>query len=141
MKDIEIAKQLLEEQGSALVIVKDGNLIFESKEKGIKPLYTAFITLGQDLEGASVVDRVTGRAAAMICVGANIGVLHTKLLSERAIQVLDQSMVEYTYDKLTPYIKNRNQTDTCPVEKLSQGITDIQVLIEKIKGFLSSVSN
>lgn len=141
MKDIDIAKKIIEINDSAIVIVKSGNVIFESKDKGIKPLYTAYTTLGKELEGASVVDRVTGRAAAMICIAADLKALHTKLLSERAVGILEESMIEYTYDRLTPYIKNRTQSDTCPVEKLSKDVTHVDVLIERIKGFLEEMSN
>lgn len=140
MNDLELAKRQIDEMDSAIVIVKDGAIIYESKAKGITPLYTAYTTMKVALEGATVVDRVTGRAAAMLGIGANIKQLHTKLLSERAIELLEASDVSYTYDVLTPYIKNRTKTDTCPVEKLSKGVTDVEVLVKRIKGFLEEMS-
>ncbi|MBN2897876.1 MAG: DUF1893 domain-containing protein [Clostridia bacterium] len=141
ISDIELAKRLIDERDSAIIIVKNGQLIFESKEKGIKPLYTAFTTIRAELAGAALVDRVTGRAAAMLSTGAKIEALHAKLLSERAIEMLEAAGVAYSYDKLVPYIKNRTQTGSCPVEQLSADVTDVQVLVEKIKGFLEAMSN
>jgi hypothetical protein len=140
MCDLKIAKERIDTFDYAIVIVKEGRILYESKAKGIRPLYMAYVTMLSDLEGATVVDRVTGRAAAMLCIGANIKQLHAKLLSERAIGLLDASSISYSYDVLTPYIKNRTQTDTCPVEKLSKGVTDVSLLVEKIKGFLEEMS-
>ena len=139
MKDIDLAKELLEKEKLALVIVKDAKVIFSSKEKGIKPIYTAVNTLKDKLYNSSVADRVIGKAAAMLCKYSNIKVLHTKLISESAIKVLEKENIIFTYDESAPYIKNRDKTDLCPVEKLSSDIDNPNLLIEKITDFLDRI--
>lgn len=139
MKDVDIAREFLEKENYALAIVKDGKLIFSSNERGIKPLYTAVEQLKDELEGSSVADRVTGRAAAMLCIYAEIKELHTKLISENAINVLEETKILYGYEISAPYIKNRDKTGMCPVETLSLKVNNIKELLVEIKNFLESI--
>ena len=49
MKDLELAKETLEERELTLVIVKEGKIIFTSTDRGIKPMYTAVLELKEEL--------------------------------------------------------------------------------------------
>jgi hypothetical protein len=140
MRDIDMAVELLEKEGLALVIVKDSRVIFTSSGKGIKPLYMAHEECGNELEGSSVADRVTGRAAAMICAHAKVKQLKTKLISENAINILKETNIIYEYDECTPFIENRDRTGMCPVETLSLKSGDIDELLRGIKKFLESIN-
>jgi len=136
MKDLELAKKELEEKELTLAIAKEGEIIFTSTDKGIKPMYTAVLKLKEELRGSSVADRVIGRAAAILCKYAGIKELYTKLISDEAIKVLKDGDITFTYDESSPYIKNRDKTDMCPVEKLSQNVDNPEELIQKISEFL-----
>ncbi len=139
MKDLELAKEILEEKELTLAIVKEGKILFTSTDKGIKPIYTAVVGLKEELKGVSVADRVIGRAAAILCKYADIKELYTKLISNEAIKVFENSNIKFFYDESSPYIKNRDKTDMCPVEKLSQDIDSPAELIQKISEFLDSM--
>jgi len=139
MKDVDTAKELLEKEKLALAIVKDGKLVFSSYERGIKPLYTAVEQLKDELEGSSVADKVTGKAAAMLCKYANIKELHTKLISENAMNLLNETSIIYEYDECAPHIKNCDKTGMCPVETLSLEAHNINELLSGIANFLESI--
>jgi hypothetical protein len=139
MKDIELAAALLEEENLTLGIVKDEKVIFSSSDKGISPLYKAVMHHKQELEGSSVADRVTGRAAAMLCVYAGVIKLKTRLISDNAISVLKESNIDYEFEKQTPYIKNRDNTGMCPVENLSLKTNNISELLKEIENFIKSI--
>ncbi|TCO77487.1 DUF1893 domain-containing protein [Marinisporobacter balticus] len=141
MKDIELAKEMLEKSALTLVIVKAEKVIFSSKDKGIKPMYTVIATMKEKLDGASVADRVIGRAAAMLCKYGNIKELHTKIVSEGAVEVLENSNILFKYEEKFPYIKNRDKTDMCPVEKLSQDTDNPALLLKRIQNFLENIKN
>lgn len=141
MKDVDLAKEFLEKEQLTLVIVKEGKVIFSSKDKGIKPMYTAVCELKEKLSGSSAADRVIGKAVAMLCKYANIKELHTKIISEAAVKVLEEGKIIFTYEKSSPYIKNRDKTDMCPVEKLSQNIDNAPLLLERITSFLEGIKN
>ena len=139
MKDIDIAVELLEKEKLALAIVKDGKTIFTSSGKGIKPLYTALQEHKNKLEGSSVADRVTGRAAAMICAYAGIKQLKTKLISDNAINILKETNIIYEYNERALFIENRDRTGMCPVETLSLKTENIEELLKGITNFLESI--
>ena len=108
MKDIELAKDLLKAQEKAIVIVKDGKVIFSSEGKGIKPVYTALSELKDRLQGSSAADRVVGRAAAMIYKHAGIKELSTGLISEKALDVLKNTSIVYWVAKILWKTKQHN---------------------------------
>lgn len=139
MKDLELAKEVLAERELTLAIAKEGKVIFTSTDKGIKPMYTAVLELREELRGASVADKVIGRAAAILCKYADIKELYTMLISDEAIKVFENSNISFFYDESSPYIKNRDKTDMCPVEKLSQDLDSPEELIQKISQFLDSM--
>lgn len=139
MKDIEMAVELLEKEKLALAIVKEGKVIFSSSDKGIMPLYTAIKEQKNELVGSSVADRVTGKAAAMLCVYAGIKQLKTKLISDNAVNVLKETNILFEYGERAPYIKNRDKTGMCPVETLSLKTENIDELFLGIENFLDSI--
>ncbi|HHZ03305.1 MAG TPA: DUF1893 domain-containing protein [Tissierellia bacterium] len=139
MKDIDIAVELLKKNNFTLVVVKEGKVIFSSYDKGINPLYTVLREQKEDLKGASIADRVTGKAAAMLCSYAEIKELKTELISVNAINVLKEANIKYDYVQITPYIKNRDQTGMCPVETLTLKANNIEELLIEIEKFLENI--
>lgn len=140
MKDIDIAKDLLTKEHLALVIVKHGEAIFKSNEKGITPLYTAVNEIKESMKGASVADKVIGKAAAMLCSYAGINELYTNLISEKAIDVLNKTEITYQFNNICSFIKNRNNTGMCPVETLASNTECIEDLLYEIHEFLKSIN-
>ena len=136
MKDIELAKNLLNNEKKTIVIVKDGKVVFLSKDKGIEPVYTAFNEFKDELQGSSAADKVIGKAAAMIYAYAGIKELSTNLISEKAVDVLKNTTIVYEYEKLVSYIKNRDRSGMCPIETLSLEVNNIDELLLKISNFL-----
>lgn len=136
MKDIELAKQILNNDNKTIVIVKDGKVIFTSENKGIKPVYEAFNELKDELKGSSVSDKVVGKAASMIYKHADIKELSTKLISQNAVDILKNTSIVFEYQKLVSYIKNREQSGMCPIETLSLDVNNIDELLSKISDFL-----
>lgn len=139
MKDIDLAVELLEKENFTLAAVKESKVIFSSYEEGIKPLYTVVKEEKEVLKGSSIADRVTGKAAAMLCAYAEIKELKTGLISHSAINVLKETNIRYEYDEITPYIKNRNQTGMCLVETLSLEENNIVELLIGIENFLKNI--
>lgn len=133
MKDIEIAKEYLEKENLCIAVVKDGNLIFKSNEKGIKPMYTLATEMKEDLKASSIADRVIGKGAAMLCKYIGIKEVYGQLMSNSAIDVLKESNIVYAYDEICPYIKNRDKTDICPIEKLAKDAENGDILLKRLK--------
>lgn len=141
MKDLEIARKLLLEEDLALVAIKNGEVVFKSKDKGIKPMYTLATEMKAKVYEASLADRVIGKGAAILCTYIGIKEVYGELISEGGLAILDEYKIPYTIDKSCPYIKNRDKTDYCPIEKLSLDTKDPILLLQRIKEFFASINN
>jgi hypothetical protein len=119
MEDIELARSLLEEEESNLVIVKQGQVLFNSRERGVAPLFQAVKGRKRSLRNSAVADRIVGSAVAMLCLHAHIASVYAGIASEGALDMLRKSGVSVGYGNTVPYISNYDGTDLCPFEKLA----------------------
>jgi len=136
--------EILEKTENSLMIYKDGELIFESALKGIRPHLKAINELGSELEGTLMVDKILGRAAAFLVVYSNASETITMILSTPGKQVLDKYGLKYSYQEEVPHIKLENGEIYCPFERMVQGIDDpvkaYTSIIEKMNSFKDSSS-
>ena len=72
MNDLEIAKTQLQRKELTLVIVKNGEVLFETHSHRISGFLGAIEKFGTLLEDAAVADTVAGKAVALLCVYAKI---------------------------------------------------------------------
>lgn len=140
MENIELAKKLLVEEDLSCILVGNDRVI-KSKDKGVKPLID-IIKNQEDVKGYSVADTVVGKAAALLYVYIKVGNVFGRIMSQDAINVFKENNIEYSYLTLVPYIKNRDKTDMCPMEKSVRDINDpnlgYQAILEKIKELMKS---
>lgn len=134
MENLELAKKLLIDEDLSLVLVKEGQVIYKSKARGIRPIYDLYLNYKDQAKGGALADKVIGRAAAIFAKDLQIKSLYAGLISQAAIEVL--TGIGVFYQKTVPRILNMDQTDLCPIEKLSQDINQVQDLEIKIEEFL-----
>jgi len=120
MEDIELARSLLEEEKWNLVIVKEGQVLLSSKERGVAPFFQAVQSMGQSLHNAAVADRIVGSAVAMLCLHARITSVYAGIASQGALDMLKGQGVTVSSKSTVPYISNYDGTDLCPFEKLAR---------------------
>lgn len=120
MEDIDLARSLLEEEKWNLVIVKRGQVLFSSRERGVAPFFQAVQSMGKSLHNAAVADRIVGLAVAMLCLHARITSVYAGIASQRALDMLKRQGVTVSNKDAVPYISNYDGTDLCPFEKLAE---------------------
>jgi hypothetical protein len=133
MEDIELARSLLEEGNLNLVIVKEGNVLFYSEERGVAPFFWAVQNMGKALQGAALADRIVGLAIAMLCVHASIGSVYGKIVSQGALDLLQREGVPIAGKNIVPHICNFDGTDLCPFEKLARDCQQPSHLVAKLQ--------
>ncbi len=109
----------LKSKGLSLLIIKNGETVFESYDPMIKPLYTALQTNPEGMEDAILYDKIIGRAAAYLCILGKVKEIYTPLASETALSLLEEYNIPITAEKTIPVIMNRDNTDKCPMEKMA----------------------
>lgn len=140
MKDIELAKKYLEDENLCLAVVKDGDLIFKSHDRGIKPMYTLATEMLDITRESSIADKVIGKGAAMLCEYIGIKEVYGQLISDTGLEILEASNITYSYKKKCSYIKNRDETDMCPIEKMAIQVKNTEELLNRIMEFLKAAS-
>ena len=139
MRDIDIAVNELKNNDLTLAVVKNGEVIYNSKERGVLPLYLAVTTPKFNTEGASVADKVTGRGAALLCAFGGIKTLSTGIMSKSAAAILEDNGIEFKCEKMVDFILNRTGDGGCPVEALTKDIENPEKALKPIKGFLQKI--
>jgi phosphatidylglycerophosphatase A len=119
MEDIDLARSLLEEEKWNLVIVKGGEVLFSSRERGVAPFFQAVQSMGKSLHNATVADRIVGSAVAMLCIQARVTSVYAGIASQGALDMLKGQGVTVSSKNAVPYISNYDGTDLCPFEKLA----------------------
>jgi len=120
MEDIELAHSLLEEEKWNLVIVKGGQVLFSSRERGVAPFFQAVQSMGKSLHNAAMADCIVGLAVAMLCLHARIASVYAGIASQGALDMLKRKGVSVSSQSVVPYISNYDGTDLCPFEKLAR---------------------
>ena len=69
---------------------------------GVKDLYNLVATRPHVLEGACVADRIIGRGAALLLVLGRVERVFAQLISNQAVQVLQDAGIRFDYDTLVP---------------------------------------
>ncbi len=116
MTDIQRAISLIEKENATLVAVHKDE-IYISHERGVAPILNKIDENPQFFRGASVADKVIGKAAAMLLVKYGVAEIHAVLVSERALDYLKGKPTKITYGTAVDHIINRDKTDMCPMEK------------------------
>ena len=128
---LEKAKSILLSSASTIAVVSDGE-VFTSQERGVKPLLFLLKEKKEFLKGASVADKVIGKAAALLMVLGEIKEVHTLIISEPAIKVFEKHNIPCFYDKKVTRIVNRTGDGLCPMETLCLNVDDPQEAFDRI---------
>lgn len=140
MKDLDIAKELLENEDLTLAIVRDGECIYKSKKRGIYPLYIAIRDMKESMCGASAADKVIGRGAAQLYSYGQIKEVYSTLVSEGTKEIFEEFGIYFETEKIVSQIMNRDKSGMCPVETISYESDTIEEVLEKIESFLKSIN-
>lgn len=111
--------------GDRLVVIKDGSVLFNSREPGIKPLLEAIHGIpAVELRGAGVADTVVGKAGALLMAYADVAFVASRVMSKIAMGTLRAHKIPFYTQTVVPTILGRNANQQCPFEKAVRDVTD-----------------
>ena len=114
-RDIDIARDALRAPVRC-ARCRGGELVL-SRERGIRPMMNWLDADPEFLRGASVADKVVGRASAMLMVYGGVSEVFTNLISVRALELLREYNIPCTYINTCDAVSNRRGDGICPMEK------------------------
>ena len=104
-----------------LRIYKDETPIYSSKKDGILPLMEYIDSESAGHQSVTILDKVTGNAAALLAVKVKCLEVYSPLGSELAIKTLERHGISYHFETVAPYIQRADGKGMCPMEELSIG--------------------
>lgn len=131
--DLELARREILDNGWSVVAVKNGEVLAGKVGRGVRPFVELVAELGESLRGATLGDRVIGRAVAMVAGHVGLKDVYARLISQGALEEFSRRGVPVAWDRVTTAIKDRTGTGLCPTEKLALGQTDPEVVFEALK--------
>lgn len=127
MEGLEEFLAKLEKEGLSLLILKEGKTLFKRRHGGIAPLLEAIEELGLGLlSGSTVVDKVVGRAAALLIAYFRAGGVFARVMSKDGARILERKGIRFAAKEFVENIKNKDGTGICPFERLVSGMEDPQ---------------
>lgn len=137
MTDLERAKAALRPPYT-LVLCRDGELL-TSDRRGVAPM-VAFLREGQTLAGYAAADRVVGKAAAWLFILAGVRAVYADTLSEGGRELLSCHGIPVQWKALTPAIRNRDDTDLCPMEQAVAEAADAADALRRIEARMAQLA-
>lgn len=134
------ARSIIAAGEACCVLIKDDSITDIETGRGIAPLMKLYTEKPDRMEGSFVVDKVIGKAAAMLCVCARVKGVHAELMSLPAAEYLRLKKIPVSRTELSTNIKNRQGTGICPMEASvlgeddpERGLVKIRAAIEMLK--------
>jgi hypothetical protein len=137
MNDLEHAKQILHSSAYTFVVVKDGRELAHGARDGIGELLELVHCEGERLRGASLADKIVGKAVAMVAVYAGITGIYTPLGSDAARRVLDQYGIPFQSERTVPLIRNKRDDGPCPLERLTEPLSEPAAAVTALDEFVA----
>jgi len=138
MTDLNQARSLLERGKLAFVLVREGKVIATGDDYGVRELLAAVDRLGALARGASLADKIVGKAVALIVVHAGICGVDTRVVSESAVKLLKAHGVPFSATTVVPQILNRRGDGPCPMEKVTMPFEEVAPGIEALRAFIAA---
>lgn len=116
--NINDLKEILLKENHTIVIYKNDASVFTSDDRGVAPLMRLLKEDKTQLKDSVVVDKVIGKAAALLMAYGEVKEVYTPTISSPAIQVFKNHDIKITFDKEVDRIINRKGDGLCPMETL-----------------------
>lgn len=130
---VEKAKAMIASEEASFVVIKNNQIIYQDKGNGVKPIMKVLDTDRELLQGAVIVDKIIGKAAAMMLSMGGAVSVYGSLMSQAAEEYLEKKGIEHSYGRCIQVISNRTGDGLCPLERAVADIDDEAQAYEKLK--------
>lgn len=127
------AKEMIAAEEATFVVIRNNQIIYHDKGNGVRPIMKVLDSNPEILKDAIIVDKIIGKAAAMmLSMGKSVRV-HGNLMSQAAAEYLERKGIEHSYERCINVISNRTGDGICPLERAVADIEDEQEAYNKLK--------
>ncbi len=130
---------IIKSNEATFIVADNENVIYQDIGIGVKPIMKVIKENPLILNNATIVDKVIGKAAAILLAKYNAKKVYGLLMSRTAIKVFTDHGIEYDYQDIVDTILNRTGDGLCPLEDsvkntddLEQGFINITTRIDEL---------
>ena len=127
--------------GNYSCVVMNRTEIRTFTRRGVADLYDLYHKKPDFMKGASVADKVIGKAAAALMVLGGVTAVYADVISTPALALLRNAAVEITFIKEVPFIENREKSGWCPLESACYEIDSATEIYPVIRDFITNLQN
>lgn len=110
------AKARIKENRASCVVIKEGEIIYSGMGRGIAPLIELFENHNDLLKNSIVVDKIIGKAAAMILFLSGVKSVYGITMSRAGKEYLESKGIAVHFERCIDVIENRKKNGICPME-------------------------
>ena len=133
------AINLISEGTASCVVIKDNTIVKTQCDRGIAPviqLYESGV-----LKDAYVVDKIIGKASAMVMTLGGVKGCYGVTMSEAAVKWLKEHQITVQYENCVAAIMNRTGDGICPMEQTVKEIEDAELALVALKKKITELRN
>lgn len=139
--DLEGARALIVSAKAECVLLPNGAAPLIERGRGVSPLLRLYDSNANAFQGATVVDKIIGRAAAFIAIQGGAKKVYAEIMSDSARDLLRTNGVETGFTLLVPEIRNNDRTALCPLEDSVRGETDPAKALAALRARIAELSS
>lgn len=133
------AKRRIQTGEASCVVMKNGIIIKEAVGNGVKPIIALLENEPELLKDAQIVDKVIGKAAAMLLVLGDVDYVYGVTMSVAGKEYLEAHNIKAEYSRCIDVISNRTGNGICPLEKSVLDIGDPEAGYQQLKETISQL--
>ncbi len=126
-------------KNSTCTVLRGDEVIYSSGFTGIRPVLD-IIHSGTDITGCTAVDKIVGKAAALLYVYAGVSCVYAEVMSYEGKRLLKENNIDTHFLNLTEKIINRRGDGICPMEETvleiddpSTALTALETKVKELK--------
>ncbi len=128
-------------QGPHSLVVRQGETVRCFDNRGVADLHSLLAEEPQLLRGATVADKVVGKAAASLMMLGGVTELYADVISDLALELLQQSPMAVHYTQRVDHIINRAHTGWCPMETRCRECRTAEECRQQVKEFMQKTKS
>ena len=129
---LEKAVQMIKDGEITCAVINKNEIVHTEYGRGVSPLLNIIKAQPDILKNAFVVDKIIGKAAAMILAAGGVSKVYGLVMSMAGREYLGKHGISAEYSECVDIISNRDGTDICPIEKSVIDIDDFKTGLEII---------
>ena len=129
---LELAKLALRTSQCTLAVAKSG-VVEMFYRRGVADLLQLHDADPERLCGASVADKIIGKAAASILILSGVKEAYAPRITEGAIRLLAEHGVKAECDEAIDRVENRTHTGRCPLDTVCADLSEPEEMLQAVR--------